>query len=539
MTLEDALTKLETTLAELKKREDELKQREALLVERNKTLEQMQSENTGLENRVATLQGQIDDLMRRLYGRRSERYEAPGQQDLFQSGHLELPEKKKARVESREVQEISYRRRTPKPKGPKPLPEHLERVRFPIDPPESELVCGCCREQMERVGEVVTEELDIVPQKFFVVQHVRGKFRCKECMNRDVMRELPPRPIPNGRPSPGVLAYIITSKYVDHLPLYRLEQIFKRQGISIARSTMNGWLGGTSDLLAPIAEALKRDILGDDFLQVDETTIQVQHPEVKGKTKRCFIWAYARLGGEVFYEFTESRSGKHPDKVLRDFTGTLQTDGYSGYNRLWRRGLVHVACMAHIRRGFYDQRDKKPKEVNAILCTIRRLYRLERLAGAFGVTGERLVELRRRRAAPLLSRLESHIDSLADVVLPKSKLGEAVKYARGQWPAMLRYLDVPEAPLDNNSVENAIRPLALGRRNFLFLGSPKAGGERVEVFSSLTESCRRIGVDPHLYLRSVILQRAAMPDLDPAQLLPAQWKKMREAAENRLAPSRS
>lgn len=520
MTLADALKKLESTLGELKERESEI--------------ERIAGEKKALECKLDLLRAQFDDLQRRLYGRSSERYENPGQQDLF-DGTLDLPADAEAKAQAEktdDLQEISYRRRAPKPMGPKPLPDHLERVRLPIDPSAKDLICACCQSEMERVGEVITEELDVVPQKFFVAQLVRGRFRCRKCMNRDIMRELPPRPIQNGRPSPGVLAYIVTSKYVDHLPLYRLEQIFGRQGVPIARSTMNGWLAETSKLLAPIAEALKRELLRESFLQVDETTIQVQHPEVKGKTKRCYIWAYAKPGGEVFYDFTETRSGKHPDKVLGDFAGVVQTDGYSGYNRLWRRGLVHVACMAHIRRGFYEQRDKKPKEVTAILRVIRRLYRLERLARTFAVAGERLLELRRRRARVLLEKLEKLIDELAGSVLPRSKLGEAVKYARGQWPAMLRYLEEAEAPLDNNSVENAIRPLALGRKNFLFLGSPKAGGERVEVFSSLVESCRRLGIDPHRYLRSVILLQAAMPDGPASVLTPAAWKKAHQAAEN-------
>jgi len=543
MTLEDALATLEATLAELTTSKAELKERDVALKERDSVIEKVESENANLAQekktldcKVELLKEQLNDLLQRLYGKRSERYEAPGQQDLFDD-LLELPKKPKDDPEP-ELQDVSYRRRPPKVRGPKPLPAHLERVRLPVDPSEKELTCACCRDRMERVGETITEELDIVPEKFFVTQLVQGKFRCRKCMNRDVMRELPPRPIQNGRPSPGVLAYIVTAKYVDHQPLYRQEQIFKRQGVSIPRSTMNGWLSETSKLLAPIAEALKRDLLRESFLQVDETTIQVQHPEVKGKTKRCYIWAYAKPGGEVFYNFTESRSGRHPDRMLRDFQGVLQTDGFSGYGRLWQRGLVHVACMAHIRRGFYEQRERKPREVKAILGVIRRLYRLERLAKTFGVTGERLAELRHRRAEPLFEKLKSLIDELGGDVLPKSKLGGAVRYAQGQWPAMLRYLDTPRAPLDNNGVENAIRPLALGRKNFLFLGSPEAGGERVEVFSSLVESCRRLGLDPHRYLRSVILLRAAMPDGPSSALTPAAWKKALVRAENAPAPSR-
>ena len=449
MTLADALRKLDSVFAELKTRDQILHKRDAELEQRDSKIARIENENAGLEERVTVLQSQLNDLMHRLYGRRSERFEVPGQQDLFDS-LMELTQEAAGETQSEsaaDVEDISYRRKKPKPRGKKPLPEHLERVRIAVDPSASETTCACCQGQMKRVGEVITEELDIVPQKFFVKQYVQGKFCCEECMNRSVMKELPPRPIQHGRPSPGVLAYIIVSKYVDHLPLYRQEKIFKRQGVSIVRSTMNGWLDETAKLLASIAGALKRDLLRDPFLQVDETTIQVMHPEVKGKTKRCYIWAYARPGREVFYEFTESRSGQHPAKVLCDFNGTLQTDGFSGYNALWKRGVRHVACMAHIRRGFFQARKEKPTEVAPIIAVIGRLHRLERLARTFGVTGARLVELRKRRARPLFEKLEGHIDTLAKVVLPKSKLGKAITYARGQWQAMLHYIEVPEAPL--------------------------------------------------------------------------------------------
>jgi transposase len=481
-----------------------------------------------LERRVEQLQEQIETLLKRLYSRRSERFIDPNQRDLFEELlKLEVRDEPKEELEERE--KIEYERKRPKKRGPKPLPDHLPRERVEIDPPEEERICGCCQKPMERVGEVITEELEIEPAKFKVRQYVRGKWRCPAHMNRDVVEELPPRPIEKGRPSPGLLAYIVTSKYSDHQPLYRQERIFLRHGVHIARSTMNSWLGALSGLLLAIVAAMKRELLAESFLQSDDTRIQALDPKLKGKSKRCYIWAYSRPDGEIVYQLTESHSAKGPLEFLEGFSGDLQTDGFSAYKPLWRSGRVrHIGCLAHIRRKFFEARGSAPVEVDEILGKIREAYRIEEKARR-ELSGEALLEVRRTLVEPVLDETETLISELKKKVLPKSKLGLAVEYAENEWPGLRRYLDVAEARIDNNSCENAMRPVVLGRKNFLFCGNVESGGERAEVFFSLAQSCRRLGVDPFEYLKDVISRISTHPASRIGELTPRGWKEARES----------
>ena len=319
--------------------------------------ERLACERNEQTQKLELLQEQINDLLHRLYGRKSERFENPNQLDLLKQigwSEGEEPETKLA-----DLEKVSYTRKRAKKRGPKAIPEHLPRIKVLIDPNEAERVCACCSKDMERVDEVVTEELDIVPPQFRVKQYVQGKWRCHECMNRDLVEPLPARPIQKGRPSPSLLAYIVVSKYLDHQPLYRQEQIFKRHGIHLARSTMDEWLGQLSQFMLPIVGAMKRRFRAEAYLQCDETPIQALEHEGRGKKKkkgnerkkqvrRCYLWAYSIPRGEVIYDVTASRSSRGPCVMLDGFFGTLQTDGYAGYNELFKSGdRLRVACMAH------------------------------------------------------------------------------------------------------------------------------------------------------------------------------------------------
>ena len=298
--------------------------------------ERLTCERNDQSQKNELLQEQINDLLQRLYGRKSERFENPNQLDLLKQ--LGWAVGNDLETKGDDLEKVSYTRKRPKKPGPKSIPEHLPRLKVPVDPADAERVCACCSKDMERVDEVVTEELDIVPPQFRVKQYVQGKWRCRDCMNRDLVKPLPARPIPKGRPSPSLLAYLIVSKYVDHLPLYRQEQIFKRHGIHVARSTMDEWLGQLSQLLLPIVSAMKRRFRGEKYLQCDETPIQALEHEERGKKKpkgkdrkkqvrRCYLWAYSIPRGEVIYEVTASRSSRGPREMLDGFSGTLQTDG--------------------------------------------------------------------------------------------------------------------------------------------------------------------------------------------------------------------
>ena len=488
-----------------------------------------------LERRVEQLQEQLEALLKRQYSRSSERFVDPNQRDLFEE-LLKLEELRELEEKPQEREKIEYERKRPRKRGPKPLPDHLPRERVEIDPPVTKRTCSCCEQPMERVGEVVTEELEIEPPKFKVRQYVRGKWRCRPCMNRDVVEELPPRPIEKGRPSPGLLAYIVTSKYCDHQPLYRQEQIFLRHGIQIARSTMNSWLGPLSGLLLPIVTAMKRELLSGIFLQSDDTRIQALDPELKGQSRRCYMWAYCRPDAEIVYHFTDNRSAKGPREFLEGFSGDLQTDGFSAYKPLWKSGRIrHIGCMAHVRRKFFEARNSAPADVGKILTKIREAYKIEEAARREH-SGEALLEVRRTRVEPVLDEIETLVGELKAKVLPKSKLGLAVEYAENEWPGLRRYLDVAEARIDNNSCENTMRPVVLGRKNFLFAGSVEGGGERAEVFFSLVQSARRLGIDPFAYLRDVISRISTQPASRIRELTPRGWKEA-QATENIEAPS--
>lgn len=360
-----------------------LKKRNAELERQNSAL----SETKGsVEKEVAYLRGQLKALAQRLYGRRSERFENPDQTDLFQT-LLKAEEISRPPVPDT-YEKIEYTRRKPSDHGPKPLPEDLPRDRVEIDPPESERTCACCQRPMERVEEKVSEELTVKPPEFRVRQYVRGVYRCRSCMNRNVEAPLPPRPIERGRPSPSLLAYLVTSKYADHLPLYRQEQIFKRYGIHLPRSTIDEWFGHLSGLLLPIVQAMKRRLLESRFLQSDDTLIQVLDRELKGKSRRCYIWVYGIPKGEVVYHFTTSRSQRWPREFLGEWSGYLQCDGYAGYNELFRDGRIqHVACMAHIRRKLLEAKEAAAKEIEEILTVIQSLYAIEDEARERELTG--------------------------------------------------------------------------------------------------------------------------------------------------------
>ena len=303
-----------------------------------KRIEDLEKENVSLREKVSELKQQLKLFAQRMYGRRSERFEHPGQGDFFQD-LLDLPGSSEEPLVPESIEEISYKRKKLRKYGPKPLPEHLERVREVIDLPEEQRLCSCGKERVV-VAEKITEELEIVPPKFFVRQLVRLERECADCMNRPIAAPLPPRPIERGRPSISLLAYIVVSKYVDHLPLYRQEQMFKRSGIHLARSTMSDWLGPLSGLLLPIVEAMKKRLLESSFLQSDDTRIQVLDRELKGKSRRCYLWAYCLPAEEIVYHFSETRSAKFPKEFLGDWSGDLQCDGYAGYDALFRSGRV-------------------------------------------------------------------------------------------------------------------------------------------------------------------------------------------------------
>lgn len=491
--------------------------------------ESKEAEKTELEKKLKAsehdrnyLKLKLEELKRMLFGRRSEKIEPVRHDGLLQAKLFEEAAKEVEAEREAELETVTYERK--KRRGNrKPLPAELHRERVEIDVAPEMKICPDCKDDMCSMGEHVVEELEYIPAKLFVIEYALKKYACKKCQSGVVMERIPERPIKKGRPGPGLLAWILVSKYQDHLPLHRLERIFERHGLGIHRSTLCDWVSAMAKLLVPIVEAMKRELLRARVLQADETPVQVREPGLEKMTRRSYIWTYGIPRGEVVYDFTPGRSGQGPREFLGDFEGHLQTDAYSGYNSVFERGrVVHIGCWAHARRRFYDARAEGSDFAEMVLAAIQKLYRVERQAKEEGLTGDALVNLRRREAKPVLDRIREILEIHRGEFIPKSGLQEAIDYTLGQWDSLVRYVEVPESEIDNNSAERSMRRVVLGRSNWLFVGHPNAG-PRAAVILSLVETCRRLEVNPYEYLRSVI-HEIAKDASRAAELTPRTWR---------------
>jgi transposase len=362
-------------------------------------------------------------------------------------------------------------------------------------------------------------------QSFKVVRHVRPKFACNSC-DRVVEAPAPSRPIERGLVGPGLLAHVLVSKFGDHLPLYRQSEIYARQGVEIERSTLAGWVGAASDLLTPLLDALQKHVLGGAKLHADDTPIPVLAPG-NGKTKTGRLWTYVRddrPAGEdtapaVWFAYSEDRKGEHPRQHLKNFKGALQADAYAGFHHLYANGAIYeVACWAHARRKFHDIHAIHASPITTeTLARIGALYRIEEEVRGKPVEWRR--EVRQTRAKPLLEELRNWMEKSLRSLSTKSETAGAIRYALSHWRALTRYIDDGLLEIDNSAAERALRAVALGRKNYLFAGSD-AGGDRAAAFYSLIGSAKLNGLDPELYLRTVLAQIADHPVRRIADLLP-------------------
>jgi transposase len=405
----------------------------------------------------------------------------------------------------------------------KPLPEHLPReVR--MYPPKQK-ACPDCGGKLHFLGEDISEILEYVPARFQVIRQVRTKLACA-CCERIVQAEAPSRPIERGVAGPGLLAHVLVSKYCDHLPLYRQSEIYAREGVELERSTLADWVGGTSQLLAPLVEALRRHVLSATKLHADDTPVPVLAPG-NGKTKTGRLWTYVRddrPAGEatpaaVWFAYSPDRKGEHPQSHLTNFTGTLQADGYAGFDAVYETGCIQeAACWAHVRRKFYDLHvaHKSPVAAEAIE-RIAALYAIEKEIR--GHLAEQRREVRGARARPLLESLKQWFEQTLGRLSRKSDTAMAVRYALGRWEALVRYCHDGRIEIDNNAAERALRTVALGRKNYLFAGSD-VGGERAAAIYSLIGTAKLNGLDPEAYLRNVLSRIADHPINRIEELLP-------------------
>ena len=405
------------------------------------------------------------------------------------------------------------------------LPANLPRVDRHHDIGATHCACG---QALKRIGEEVSEQLDCVPAQFFVLRHLRGKFACLCCQTIQAA-PMPAQMIDKGIPAAGLLAQVAIAKVDDHLPLYRQTEIYARSGVHIPRSSMAQWLGICGVRLQPLAAALKDFILGHAVVHADETPVALLAPG-RGKTKKAYVWVYRTTdfvtvqgkGRAVLYDFALSRAGEHPQRVLGAFNGTLVSDDYSGYHALHRRGITAAFCMAHARRKLFEVFELNASQIaGQAVALIAKLYDIEREVKEFSNEDRQLA--RQQRSKPVADALHAWLTTQRQLLAKADATARAIDYSLSNWPALTTFLGDGAVPIDNNAAENAIRPLAVGRKNWLFVGSQLAG-ERAAVLMSLIESAKLNGHDPWAYLKDVFERLPTLKNRDLAQLLPHNWR---------------
>jgi len=492
---------------------------------------QLQADNSRLreqlketEQRLAEAQQLIAELRRELFGPKADRLTQEQEEQLNQLNQDLQDEAERPGPVSDEVLEeeeaASGKRRR---RGVRhPLPVHLETETITIEPPGK--ICLCCGKPLEQIGEEVTEEIEMVPAKLIRRRIVLPKFACR-CGEAGVaIGPLPPRLIPQSRLGLGLAVHILLARYDDHLSLYRLEQQFReRHGVIIPRQQMVQWVESIATWLRPVYDAMWREMLAGGYLQVDETPVQVLDPEVQGKAARGYLWFYAVPGGDVILEFDRSRGLGPVQQRLKDFKGTIQTDAYHVYQALERKEsrIERIGCTAHSRRRFYAALVENLPQVVWFIRQIRLLYRIE--DEARGLTAAERYALRQEGAPAIWEALKAKAQELQPNFLPQSTMGKALSYFINEYEALSGYLRDGRYEIDNNLVENAIRPTAVGRRRWLFIGHPDAGWRSAVVYSIIV-SCRRRGINPQDYLTDVLRQLPEKKINQIDSLLPGNWK---------------
>ena len=384
---------------------------------------------------------------------------------------------------------------------------------------------------MKRIGEDVAEKLDCVPGVFSVERHVRGKWVCAKC-ETIIQAPVAAHVIDKGIPTAALLAQVLVAKYADHLPLNRQETIFGRAGLAIPRSTLAQWVGSCGVQLQPLVDALRAEILQHSVLHADETPVQMLKPG-NGKTHRAYLWAYAPGAFEdtkaVVYDFCESRAGEHARTFLGDWKGSLICDDYAGYKQSIASGVTEVGCLAHARRKFFDlQVANKSQIAESALQQIGAIYEIERELK--DLEPDERQRIRQLRSAPITDALHRWMLLTRQKITDGSATAKALDYSLKRWGALTRFIDDGRLPVDNNWIENQIRPIAIGRSNWLFAGSLRAG-KRAAAVMSLIQSARMNGHDPHAYLKDILSRLPTHKDSRIGELLPHRWQPTISAAD--------
>ena len=460
----------------------------------------------------------VEKLQRMLFGKKSEKVLRQIEQLELQLEELQaasvIEETRAVAPAERPVAARPFRR---------PLPEYLPREVHTHLPNHD--TCPDCGGRLRELGEDIAEMLERVRACFKVIRHVRPKLSCDAC-DRIVQAPAPSRPIDRGLAGPGLLAHVLVSKYADHLPLYRQSEIYAREGVDLDRSTLAGWVGATSELLAPLVVTVRDHVMSASKLHADDTPVPVLAPG-NGRTKIGRLWTYVRddrpsgdlTAPAVWFAYSPDRKGENPRQHLKLYKGALQADAYAGFQNLYEAGtIVEVACWAHARRKFHEIHIAHPSPTTTeAIERIAALYAIEAEIG--GSTADVRKTVRQARAAPLLDNMRTWLETTLAKLSRKSDTAAAVRYALSRWPALTRYADDGQLEIDNNAAERALRVVALGRKNFLFAGSD-AGGERAAAIYSLLGSAKLNGLDPELYLHHVLAEIADHPISRISDLLP-------------------
>jgi transposase len=400
------------------------------------------------------------------------------------------------------------------------LPANLPRTDIHHEPDSTTCQCGC---QLKRIGEDVAEKLDYVPGVFSVERHIRGKWACAQC---ETLTQAPvdAHVIDKGIPTTGLLAQVLVAKFADHLPLYRQEAIFGRAGLAIPRSTLGAWVGSCGVQLQPLVDALKAQILSHSVVHADETPVQMLKPGT-GKTHRAYLWAYAAGAFEdtkaVVYDFCDSRAGENAKVFLGDWRGSLVCDDFSGYKQLMAQGVTEVGCLAHARRKFFDlHASNKSQIAHGALEQIARIYDIEREIKE--LNSDERQRIRQDQSKPLLDALHQWMILNRQKITDGSATAKALDYSLRRWGALTRFISNGQLPIDNNHIENQIRPIAIGRNNWLFAGSLRAG-KRGAAIMSLIQSAKLNGHDPYAYLKDVLTRLPTQRNSMIGELLPHRW----------------
>lgn len=492
-------------------------EQQALILKQQALIEEKDTEIAAKEALIAQLTAEIARLRKLQFGVRAEAFTAEQRSVLDETI-------------AEDIASITCQLEQALPSPPKSqpkrqaLPPQLPREEIRYSPSCS--VCPDCQGELHFIRDEVSEQLEYIPGQFIVKQHIRPIHSCRQC-DKVITPSLPAQIIDKSIAGPGLLAQVAISKYADHLPLYRQQQIFARQGITLPMSTLAGWIGVIGVALEPLVKAMQTDLLKYSVLHADETPVKMLDPG-QGKTKQAYSWLYrssiTASSPIAIYQFHESRKGQYAQAFLQAYQGALMVDDYNGYKALFEPpfSLTELGCWAHVRRKFFDLYSaNKSAHAQTALAMIQALYQVERIAAE--LTPDERKTYRQQQAKPIITALHNWATEKLAQIPRSTGLARAIQYMLKRWPALIRYLDNGEYPVDNNHAENSIRPIALGRKNWLFAGSLSAG-QRAANIMSLIETAKLNGHDPYAYLKSVLTKLPSWPNRLLHQLLPYHWQ---------------